>query len=227
MNNNASNIIEFNIDALLRRNNALANQYRTSNLLMQLIRSQSMAQRETRERLLDCIQVFSDYFQKTVMLRYVLCDNSSFLETTIEHLREEFAHNFSLNADRQHRLPAWDSILEATAAWFSWKMLTLDQEEKTVLVHLVLETSANIFFQEAHTIMHKYGETDYFKIHSEADEKHEKMGRKLLMELSNDKYRNLFEVQLQGWDMLNTACNRIALLTENNLYSTKLESVAY
>lgn len=123
-------------------------------------------------------------------------------------------HNFSLDADRNYRPPAWDAILDATACWFTWKMFTLDQEAKTVLMHLVLETSANIFFQEAHKVMHSYGETDYFKIHSEADEKHEKMGRELLQNLSTEKYQQLLVVQSQGWDVLNAVCNRIAELSK-------------
>lgn len=213
MNNH---IIELNIDALFRRNNEFAEHYRINNLLMQLIKSYEMSKKDIRERLLDCIQVFSDYFQKAVMLRYIFCDNTRFLATTIEHLQEEFSHNLSLNIDRNYRAPAWDPILEATAAWFSWKMFTFDQEEKIVLIHLVLETSASIFFHEAHKVMHAYGETSYFKIHSEVDEKHEQMGRDLLTNLSNEKYQRLLEVQAQGWDMLNTICNRIAKLTETN-----------
>jgi len=114
------------------------------------------------------------------MLRSVFCENSRFLATAQKHLDEEFGHNLSLNTDRNHRPPVWDAILEATASWFTWKMFTLDQEEKTVLIHLVLETSANIFLQEAHKVMRQYGETNYFKLHAEADEKHEKMGRELL-----------------------------------------------
>ncbi len=209
-------IKEAELNTLLKRNQAFAEHYKTSPL-MQLINNPEMAQKKARECLLDCIQTFSNYFQKTVMLRYVFCDNLRFLNVIQEHLQEEFAHNFSLDADRNHRLPEWDAILEATAGWFTWKMFTLDQEEKTVLLHLVMETSANIFFQEAHKIMQKYSETNYFKIHSEADEKHEKMGIELLQNLSSEKYQRLLEIQYQGWDMLNAVCDRMATLTKHHV----------
>lgn len=202
-----------NLEAILKKNILFSKDYQ-NNALMLLIKSSQMANKKTRDKLLDCIQVFSDFFQKTVMLRYIFCDNKRFLPTTIEHLCEEFAHNFSLSKDRNNKPAPWDPILEATAAWFSWKMFTLDQEEKTVLLHLVLEASANIFFQEAHKVMTAYAETDYFKVHSECDAKHEKMGIKLLENLTNEKYQRLLEVQFKGWDMLNVVCNRIAALSE-------------
>ena len=110
--------------------------------------------------------------------------------------------------------PKWDPILEATSCWFSWKMLTSNAEEKTVLVHLVLEASANVFLSEADKMMNCYGETSYFKIHSDADEKHEKMGIDLLENLTEREYRCLSTIQHQGWDMINAACARMAFLCQ-------------
>lgn len=203
--------------SLIKKNKQFAKDYMENNALMQVISSPSMKNQQTRKRLLDCIQVFSNYFQKVVLLRSVLNDDQKFFNVTQIHLEEEFGHNHSLMRDRNHMQPAWDPILEATSSWFTWKMFMYDNEERTVLVHLVLETSANIFFQEAHKIMRKYGETDYFKIHSDADEKHEKMGTMLLKNLPNLKYKRLLEIQSQGWDMLNAACNRIANLTDSSV----------
>jgi hypothetical protein len=206
---------KFTLDALLKRNQQYIKQYQ-KNSLMRLIASSQLAKKSARTRLLDCIQVFSNYFQKTVMLRHILCENKKFLAVTQVHLDEEFNHNVSLMRDRKNRPPVWDAILDATAAWFTWKILTLDEDEKTVLVHLVLEASANVFFHKAHKIMQQYGETDYFKIHSELDEEHEHMGKELLTSLSPEKYQRLFEIQQQGWDVLNAVCDRIAQLTAKN-----------
>ncbi len=61
--------------------------------------------------------------------------------------------------------------------------------------------------------MEGFGETDYFKLHSEVDEHHETMGLALLKGLRETDYQNLLTIQQQGWDVLNTACNRIAELT--------------
>lgn len=48
--------------------------------LMQLIQDVALENSESRKRLLDCIQVFSNYFQKTIMLRRVFNDDSSTLK---------------------------------------------------------------------------------------------------------------------------------------------------
>jgi ribulose bisphosphate carboxylase small subunit len=206
-----------NLTILLENNKVFVNEY-INNSLMQLIKSDAMKEKYMRKRLLDCIQVFSDYFQKVVMLRYVFCDNPKFFSVAQLHLTEEYGHNISLKQDREHRPSVWDPILESTSSWFAWKMFTLDEEEKTVLVHLVLEASAHLFFTQAHQIMERYQETEYFKIHSDADEQHEQMGIGLLKELTVEKYQQLQKILSQGWTILNTACNQIALLTQQESF---------
>lgn len=201
-----------NLKYLLSKNKAFAHAF-TKSSLMTLIRSTQMDEAQNRKQLLDCIQVFSNYFQKTVMLRSVLNDNHLFGDIIHQHLVEEFGHDVSLMNDRKDRPPKWDPILDACSCWFSWKMLTLDNSEKTVLVHLVLEASAHLFFIEAHKIMAKYTETDYFKIHAEVDEDHENMGINLLEGLREIDYKSLVEIQQQGWDVLNSVCDRIAELS--------------
>ena len=184
---------------------------------MKLITSKKMEEETCRRRLIDCLQVFSDYFQKIVMLRYVFCDDPNYLRVSTQHLIEEFGHNLSLSKDREHRPATWDPILEGIASWFTWKMFTLDNDEKVVLVHLVLETSANIFFQAAYAALKKYNETSYFQIHSEVDEQHEKMGLSLIKVLHHEKLERLFLLQEQGWEMLNAVCSQIAALTNKSV----------
>lgn len=118
--------------------------------------------------------------------------------------------------DRNNREVVWDPVLEASSAWFAWKMLTLDNYEKTLLIHLVLEESANIFFVEANNVMLKYKETDYFAVHAEVDSHHSTMGISLLKDLTSLQYANLAIIQQQGWDMLNVVCKRIAELSRDN-----------
>lgn len=206
---NIETIHECSLEYILKKNQNYVEKY-NENMLMGFIRGEQMSNSEMRKRLLDCIQVFSNYFQKVVMLRNVFSEVPRFCIVAQEHLAEEYGHDLALRKDRKHRPCVWDAILDATSAWFTWKMLVLDNEEKTVLIHLVLETSANVFFREAHKVVGQYGETDYFETHSEADEKHEKMGHVLLENLSPEKYARLLDVQKQGWDVLNAACRRIA-----------------
>ncbi len=200
-----------NLQMLLDRNKDYIEQYK-NNPLMQLIQSSEMEKQEVRIRLLDCIQVFSNHFQRVVLLRHALCNQPEFAAITYQHLKEEFGHNISLMQDRNNRPLIWDPILEATSSWFAGKMFMLNEEEKTVLVHLVLEASANIFFHAAHNVMQQYGETDYFKIHSDLDEAHEKMGIMLLIDINHKQYCRLMVVQEQGWHMINTFCERTAAL---------------
>ncbi len=197
---------------LLQKNDEFSNSYK-SNSLMKLIESKKMEKKENRQRLLDCLQTFSDYFQKIVMLRYVLCDDKDFLPIIQLHLKEEFGHNILLMNDRKNRPPIWDPILDASSAWFAWKMLSLNQEEKSVLMHMVLESSANLFFKKAHVIMRKYKETNYFETHAVVDEEHEKMGIDLLRNINESQFIKLLDVQKKGWEMLNTTCERICFLT--------------
>ncbi len=209
INNDTEFIMPDNFAQLLLQNQKYVAIYQT-NPLMILIKSEIMRDKKNRQSLLDAIQVFSNYFQKTVMLRSVLTEDNAYLHVAQAHLSEEFGHDIALMHDRGEKLPQWDAILEACSCWFAWKMFTLDNADKTVLVHLVLESSANLFFKEAHRVMSHYGETNYFKIHCDADEHHEAMGFALLKDLRPQDYQHLFEVQRQGWDVLYTACARIA-----------------
>ncbi|HVT62379.1 MAG TPA: hypothetical protein VHD33_02680 [Legionellaceae bacterium] len=187
-----------------------------TNALMHCIQSTKMQDSIYRERLLDGIQVLSNYFQKIIMLRSVLTENTRFLKIAQIHLTEEFGHNISLMKDRHQKPPIWDAVLEGCCAWFAWKMFTLDDVDRTLLVHLVLESSANLFFHQAHQIMTRYGETNYFKLHSDVDEHHEALGITLLKGLNELHYLHLLDIQQQGWDMLNTICRRIAELALND-----------
>jgi hypothetical protein len=198
-----------NMDSLLQRNDYFSEQF-LQNPLMQLIVSEHMNDRLKRHRLLDVIQTFSDYFQKVVMLRSVLCENQRFISIAQAHLSKEFELNMQLMQDRQHRPRVWDPILESGSTWFAWKMLALDNEEKILLVHLVLETSTSIFFQAAHRVMQAYSETEYFTVHAIANDEQDHIGVELLGNLSTDRYQDMIELQQQGWRILNMVCERMA-----------------
>ena len=67
-----------NLDTLLETNQTFTDAFK-DNPLMQLIDSSVMHEARNRVRLLDCIQVFSNYFQKTVMLRAALNQNHRYV----------------------------------------------------------------------------------------------------------------------------------------------------
>lgn len=205
-----------NFNSLVETNKQFVKYYRQNNLMKLINNKELMKEKSARIYLLDCIQVFSNYFQKVVALRSVFCEDIKFCNLANDHLVEEFGHNLSLLKDRNSEPPVWDPVLESTSAWFAWKMFTLNDEEKTLLIHFVLEASANIFFSAADKVMQHYQETNYFKIHSDADEAHEQMGVNILEHVDPSRLERLFLIQKQGWDVLNVTCNRIAELTLNN-----------
>ena len=201
-------------EKLIKENNRWLEEFKKSNI-MQLITSVKMDNVHTRTQLLDGVQILSNYFQKIMLLRVVLIEDEKFSTLAQEHLNEEFGHNHLLSEERNHRVPKWDSILDATSAWFTWKMFTLNNIEKTFIVHFVLEGSAQIFFTTANETMQKYNQMKYLTIHAENDEKHEKMGRELLENLRVEEYTSLASIQKQAWKMMITVCDRIAFLAES------------
>ena len=207
MTNKKNNTI-CNLQALQNRNDSFIELFR-ENPLMELIISEKMGDPDLRGAMLSAIQVFSDSFQKTVMLRHIFTETKDFMSITQEHLEEEFNHNKILLSERPPTPQLWDPILEATTSWFSMKMFSLNDEEKWVMMHMVLEAAANEFFVKANKAI----DANYFKTHSDADQKHSLMGIELIDGLSQKIYAKLFHIQQQGWDMLNATCERIAYLS--------------
>jgi len=167
--------------------------------------------RGKRQRLLDAIQVWSNFYQRMVLLRGALAEQPKHRSIAEEHLKEEFGHNRDLARDRAATLePVWDPTLEAASSWFTWKMFTLDEAAKTALVHLVLEGGSTAFHARAHRVMSEFQETSHFGVHDEADEGHFTMGLAALEDLTDAQYAYLTTVVREGWDMLTLACNCMA-----------------
>jgi hypothetical protein len=207
-----NNIIETaTFDLLLEKNNEYIALYKQSKLI-EFIKSKSMEDAQCREKLLSSIQVLSDYFQKHIFLRFVFTDNKFFIQCALDHLKEEFLHHEVLMKERHYKESIFDPILESTCSWFAWRMFNTNDEEKAVLIHLILETSANVFFNMIAPIMSQFGDYHYFKKHADADDKHEKMSHHLLIGLSTAQYKRLIEIQSQGWAIMLTALDRIAEL---------------
>ncbi|MFN7097364.1 MAG: cupin domain-containing protein, partial [Gammaproteobacteria bacterium] len=129
------------------------------------------------------------------------------------HLDEEYGHDTMLHQDRDNRKPVWDPILEATSSWFAAKMLHIDNLEKVVLVHLVLETSACVFYSNMRYVNSDYKSNSHVDIHvTDIDDAHAKLGMELLKSINKKQFDSLSLIQQQGWKMLNAVFNRIAAL---------------
>lgn len=185
--------------------------FENSNLL-KFLSIRELEKKEIRDKILNCIQVFANYFQKIVMLRNIFTNNPVFSRMACAHLSEELGHDDILMKERGNKDISFDPILDSAMAWFCWKMMGLNDLEKTVLMHWVLETSAYYFFAKAKTIFECYEEMEYFKIHSEADEEHKNINPLFLDGLRLEEYASLETVLAQGWAIMTAACDRIVEL---------------
>ena len=199
-------------ELLLAANRHFREQY-TRNEIFKFVKSDAIDDKAARGRLLDSILVWSNYFQRVVLARSAFTDDVCYSKIFKEHLDEEYNHNTALARDRGNELvEIWDPILESTSSWFAWKMMTLDNLDKLVLVHIVLEAAATEWHRVAHPIMSKYRETNHFQTHDQMDHNHEDLGLKLLSNIDAEQFERLSSLQKEGWGVMNAMCDRMATL---------------
>lgn len=196
---------------LMERNEILVGEFER-NSLFALVKSGYLAEKEKRERFLSYFQVWSNFFQKMVLARVLFCEEGNFSQVAERHLIEEFGHNRKLQKSRGNTKAPWDALLEATSAWFASKMSTLDDASKWVLVHFVVEVSADIFYKHTSPVFKTSTVEDHFSLHQHLDHDHSQLGIELVQNLRAEEYMKLGEVQWQGWQMLNEMFSRIATL---------------
>src|SRR5262249_16227496 len=144
-----------------------------TNRIFDFVSGERITDPERRRQFMHCVQVWSGYYQKALMARTAFTENPKYASIFRRHLNEEYGHDTALTLDLGPAAgTVWDPVLDATASWFLVKMLTLDNLEKLVLVHLVLETAGSTFHKVAATAMARFGETNYFFQHGEVDDEH-------------------------------------------------------
>jgi quercetin dioxygenase-like cupin family protein len=195
--------------------NALYAERHLNNKVFTLLASGRLRNPATRARFYDCVQVWSRHFQRAILARSAFVEDPRFAGTFRQHLEEEFGHDEKLARDRREGLqPVWDPTLDAAGQWFVHKMLSLDNAEKTVLVHLVLEVGSSLVSGRARAALNDYRDSDYFEVHDEADEAHKLVGIDQLAGLDDATYARLLDLHAAGWDMLELLSNRIADLCD-------------
>lgn len=185
------------------------------NSLFQLFASGTLTHDAARrKRFLEALYVWSCCFQKMIYARQSLCTDKALLPIYTKHLHEEFGHNELLRTDYQLEGTAYDPILEAASQWFIGKMLSADEAEKVVVIHMVVESSGHIFGEKTKEIFthKKQIQASYFAIHSQADEDHSAMGFDYLQRRSPCEFPKLLETCRQAWDQMNLVHERIAMM---------------
>ncbi|MBI2708035.1 MAG: cupin domain-containing protein [Proteobacteria bacterium] len=184
-----------------------------SHPLIQLVHSTSKEDTATHGRLLEALNIWGNWFQRIIYLRAAVGGSKTYQDLAEQHILEEVGHNTSLLKMRGNKaITLNDPILDATASWFFEKMLSSTIEEKTVLVHFVLEGAGEIFHTEA---LHLFGNSSHFKTHVEEDENHFEIGAHVLEASGDYDIERLRVVLSRGWEMFNLLLSRIAYFAEH------------
>ncbi|MBY0272846.1 MAG: cupin [Alphaproteobacteria bacterium] len=191
--------------------------------LIQLIRSASTEDIETRERLLEALNIWGNWFQRIICLRAACGAPPVYQDLAEQHILEEIGHNTSILESRENKsISLHDPILEATASWFFEKMLSSTVQEKTVLVHFVLEGAGDIFHTEA---LRLFGNTSHFTTHVELDEDHFEMGCRVLEASRDYDIERLRTILSQGWEMFDLLLSRMAYFAQNGHIQKDTDSI--
>ncbi len=178
------------------------------NPLMILAKSPKLDQPEVKERLLEALNYWSDWFQKILSARVAAGGKPEYLDAAEQHLMEEVGHNKILYEMRQNRpVTFWDPLLDSAASWFHNQMLSATDEEKTVLMHLVLEGASTKFHGLANRL---FPDASFFQIHSTVDEDHFEMGCRLLEKSPNLDAPHLCTVLNHGWAVFGVIAAQMA-----------------
>lgn len=205
----------FTIKHLIEANKAYLSEFQQSPL-MKLIHSKPIANKHLRHRLLDYLQIFSDKFQIMVKERCATTTHPHFKNIAKQHYDEEIGHNLILKANRHMEPTPTNQIIEQNANWFIDIMRKADDITKHIVMHLILESTADMFFKEAYQAFLPYEKIEYLHLHDEADEEHAQMGMKQLENIDLFNIKNLIDIYDEAWVRLNIICDEIAKQTIQN-----------
>ena len=210
---NKPNIKFSYLDRLIEHNERKCEAFKQSPFF-NLISQGVLKEESSKSTFYSNLRMWSDKFQEILFARQVSAQNENFRNIFAEHLAEEFGHN-KLIVEKNK----WDPVIEACGDWFTLKMLQLDNDEKLVVTHMVLELCADVFLTEAAAIYTKEQKLsdEYMTLHAHLDEGHSKIGVELLKINGKEDYDRFVQLSDQSWKMLELILNRIAELTVNEL----------
>lgn len=202
------------IAALDRLNDELLRKH-TRNALFQLFESGRLQREQAlRGRFVAALYVWSSYFQRMIHARQAVCADPTLSDEYGKHFEEEFGHDRLLRDRYKISERVYDPALEAASNWFVAQMHQLDEAQKIVVVHLVVESSGHAFGLATAAIFGKTAKAgDYFDVHAEADDDHRNIGREYLKNLPASALPQLMNVCRQAWDQMDLVHERIAAWT--------------
>ncbi|WP_249353867.1 cupin domain-containing protein [Rhodococcus sp. USK13] len=206
---------------ILEDNEKYLEQFRNSSLL-RLIDTSSMTDPGVRERLLDCQQTWSDVFQDLLHLRVAMTTDPQHKHVALDHLVEELGHNNNLRQQRNSsHSPVSDATFVSTMDWFRQQMLCRSDMVRTLLMHVVLEGSGEVWHREA---ARAFPGIPHFQEHGEDDGHHVSMGIDLLDRANPTEIHELREALGEGWTMITRLCDRIASIAVDDTADATLST---
>lgn len=196
------------MDALLHCNEDYYRQF-ISRPFFKVIENGLLNQDEKKKKLFfDYMQIFADYFQEMLQMRQATCKDEKFYAVFLKHFLEELGHN-ELFQQSNTRKKLWDPILVAVSTWFVHQMQVLDNIEKAVVMHLVLEKGGDFYHSLGDKILSQHIQSNYYQIHAKVDEDHTAMVLELLPGYSASTYQRLNQILKESWSMLYTMVDRV------------------
>lgn len=184
------------------------------NPIFQIDRDEILKQPEKKKKLMDCLQIMSNSFQRLIFSRMGLCDDSAYKPIFLEHFLDELGHDTDLQKERGSEDLLWDPVLDSSTNWFYSKNFLIDNPARTIMIQMVLERGAFLFYSHYTRILSNGLESDHITKHSVADEGHDKLGVELLKEETPKKLMSYTDLLEQSWDILGLFLERTAELVK-------------
>jgi len=173
---------------------------------IQFIQSPSMEDAAIKERALEALNIWGNWFQRIIYMRAATGTQEDFQDLAEQHILEEVGHNTNLlNMRKKKEITLNDPLLEATSSWFFEKMLSSTAEEKTILVHFVIEAAGDVFHARA---VKWFPDAPHFTTHAYLDEDHFSVGCRVLKESGYADIERLRLTLRKGWEMFYIVASR-------------------
>ncbi len=202
-------------EKLISLNEKCVKEFKKNEIFSEELRA-LMSNKESVIDLKNCLQVMSNSFQRLMFSRMALSKNEKYRKIFFEHLIEELGHDTELKSERGEASDLWDPILEASTFWFFGKNFLIDDPERIVMIQMVLEKGASLFYGHFAEVLKDSFKSDHIEKHCDLDEGHDSLGVDLLELESAHKLLDLQGLLEESWSMLGLFLGRTAEIIKSN-----------
>lgn len=170
------------------------------NICEQIDELLSSNEKEVRKVIFGYIKRWSECFQTIIFLRQANTLDGELSSIFLQHLEEEIGHQKYLQEYEYH----FDALFEGFCAWFERKISIVSDVEKTILVHMVLETAGTIFSSTVGSEKNRNDKvSSYIELHSDLDEDHSSLGREHVDKYCQNNFESAKVFNSHCWDIFN------------------------